>query len=342
MRRTLARISGLLTVALCMLAIWFPASAQEPELTQPVRVDLGLGTWISVGDTRWSHDASSQSPFGNPTSTLVYEDHSTNVVEATAKLSMGPRWFGRLNLGGAGIGGGRLTDDDFLTPDRGNPSSRTHSDIGGANMWYVNADAGYRMVNFSNNRGSLDGLIGLQYWRQKHEAFGVRQVSCSAAGATIDFNNPNTPGPDPLCNPGFQSLQNSSIAITNISTWYSLRIGGQTDYRLTRWLSINASVIVKPINLFTNEDTHHLRVPSEFQDPSFTMLGYGFGADADIGARVYVTRSLSAQVGYRVWWNRMINGTWKNHLANGQTFSFPLVEMESLRHGLTAGLSYTF
>ncbi len=342
MKQRLTLIGLLGIVTLCLPAAWPSASAQEPEPVKRVRVDLGLGTWISVGDTRWSHDASSQLPLGNPTSKLVYEDHSTNVAEFTAKLSVGPRWFGRLNLGGTGIGGGRLTDDDFLTPDGGRPSSRTHSDIGGTNMWFVNADAGFRMLTFPNNRGNLDGVIGFQYWRQRHEAFGVRQVACSPAGATIDFNNPNTPGPDPLCIPGFQSLNSSTLAVTNASTWYSLRTGVQTDYRLARWLSINGSIVFKPINFFTNEDTHHLRVPSEFQDPSFTMLGYGFGADADIGARVYFTRSLSAQVGYRVFWNRMIDGTWKNHLADGRSFSFPLVEMESLRHGLTGGINYSF
>ncbi|MDH5252837.1 MAG: hypothetical protein OEW25_05880, partial [Nitrospira sp.] len=131
-------------LALSILTCVPVVSAEELPVTPRVKVDVGLGTWISVGDHRWSHNASSQSPLGNPTSRLTYADHSTNVVEFTAKVSVGPRWFGRLNIGGAGIGGGRLTDDDFLTPDGGNPSLRTHSDIDGSNMWYVNADAGAR------------------------------------------------------------------------------------------------------------------------------------------------------------------------------------------------------
>ena len=341
MRSTLARVGCLLTLALCMPAMWTPARGQEPEPTKRVRVELGLGTCISVGDTRWSHNASSQSPLGNPTSRLTYSDHSTNVVEFTAKVSVGPRFFGRLNIGGASIGGGRLTDDDFLTPDRGNPSLRTHSDINGSGMWFVNADAGLRIVNFPNNRGNLDGLVGFQYWRQHHEAFGVRQVACAAGGATIDLD-PTDPAFNPLCVPGNTSTPNSQHVISNNQAWYSLRTGVQTEYRLTRWLSVQGSVVFKPVNFFTNEDTHHLRVPSDFQDPSITMSGIGFGADADIGTKIYITRSLSAQVGYRVWWNRMIDGTWKNHLSDGRSFSFPLVEMESLRHGLTAGINYSF
>lgn len=341
MKRILAGIACLFTLVLCLSPVWSAASAQESEPTKRVKVELGLGTWISVGDSRWSHNASSQSPLGNPTSRLTYTDHSTNIVEFTAKVSMGPRWFGRLNIGGARIGGGRLRDDDFLAPDGGNTSLRTHSDISGSGMYYVNADVGARVLHFPNGRGTLDGLVGFQYWRQKHEAYGVRQIACSTAGSTIDLDA-NDPAFNPLCLPGSAPTNNDVLAISNTMTWYALRVGAQTEYRLTRWLSLHGSAMVKPVNLFTNEDTHHLRVPSDFQDPSFTMMGIGFGADADIGAKIYFTKALSGQVGYRVWWNRMIDGTWKNHLADGRSFSFPLIEMESLRHGLTAGLSYSF
>ena len=331
----------LTTLATGMMAWPLQAAAEEPVPPTRVRVELGIGTWISVGESRWSHNASGISPLGNPTSRLTYTDHSTNIVEFTGKISVGPRWFGRLNIGGASIGGGRLTDDDFLTPDGGNPSSRTHSDINGSGMWYLNADVGARIANFSNGRGILDGAVGFQYWRQTHEAYGARQVSCSAAGSTIDLD-PLSPGINPLCDPNSASISNAVQVISNTMTWYSLRTSLHTEYYLVKWLSVQGSVVLKPINIFTNEDTHYLRVGSDFQDPSMTMLGVGFGADADIGARVYITKSLSAQVGYRVWWNRMIDGNWTSHLADGRSSTFPLVEMESLRHGLTAGINYSF
>jgi hypothetical protein len=92
-RRNLAGIGCLLALLLCLLPVWSPARAQEPEPAKRLKVELGLGTWISVGDSRWSHNASSQSPLGNPTSRLTYADHSTNIVEFTAKVSVGPRWF---------------------------------------------------------------------------------------------------------------------------------------------------------------------------------------------------------------------------------------------------------
>lgn len=314
------------------------ALADDPVPNSRFKLDVGVGTWISVGSTTWSHNASSVSPLGNPTSKLTYADHSTNVAELTAKLSVGPRWFGRLNIGGANIGGGRLTDDDYLTADRGGPSSRTHSDINGSSMWYLNADAGARLLNYPGSRGTLEGFVGFQYWRQEHKAYGVRQVSCSNAGATIDLDS--QPGLQPLCNPGAAPMSNSILAVTNTATWYSIRTGLQTEYRVTRWLSLQGSAVLKPLSIFENQDTHHLR--PDLKDPSFTMYGIGFGADLDAGAKLYFTQRLSLNVGYRLFWNRMIDGTWKSHGADGSSSTFPLREMQSLRHGVTAGLNFTF
>jgi hypothetical protein len=316
-----------------------PALADDAMGNSRVKLDVGLGTWISVGSTTWSHNASSVSPLGNPTSKLTYTDHSTNVAELTAKLSVGPRWFGRLNIGGANIGGGRLTDDDYLTPDRGGPSSRTHSDINGSGMWYLNADAGARLLNYPGSRGTLDGFAGFQYWRQEHKAYGVRQVSCSTAGSTIDLD-PQEVGVQRLCNPGAAPISNSVLAVTNTTTWYSIRTGLQTEYRVTRWLSFQGSAVLKPLSIFENRDTHHLR--SDLKDPSFTMYGIGVGADLDAGAKISFTQRISLNVGYRLFWNRMLDGTWKSHGTDGGSSTFPLREMQSLRHGVTAGLNFTF
>lgn len=90
--------------------------AQDTEERRP-RFELGLGAWISTGETKWAHNASSIPGLGDPTSKLTYQDVGTNVFEVTAKLWITPKWFGRLTGGYAGIGGGRLTDDDYLAVD---------------------------------------------------------------------------------------------------------------------------------------------------------------------------------------------------------------------------------
>ncbi|MBL8039511.1 hypothetical protein ACYX34_01170 [Nitrospira sp. CMX1] len=338
-----ARSVVFVTVLLLGILTVVPCGMTEELLSdQPKRVDLTLGTWISVGDTRWAHNASSQGLLGNPTSRLTYADHSTNVVELTAKVYLRPRFFGRVQVGGAHIGGGRLTDDDFLAADGGNPSLRTHSDISGSGLWFLNADLGGSLMTFPHGQGHLDGFLGFQYWRQEHKAYGVRQVSCSVAGASTDLDI-NAPGLDPLCVPGGVGISNRALVLSNSNAWYALRVGAASEYHLLRWLTLHGSIVLKPINFFTNEDTHHLRVADgELQAPSFTMRGIGFGADAEIGATLHLTRWLAAQVGYRVWWNRLIEGTWESHLTDGRSASFPLTEFQSLRHGLTAGLTASF
>jgi hypothetical protein len=72
------------------------------------------------------------------------------------------------------------------------------------------------------------------------------------------------------------------------------------------------------------------------------MLGYGIGADADVGASFMIVRNLYANVGYRIWWNRIVDGNVTFYNATGQSDEFPLTELQSLRHGLTFGLKYSF
>src|SRR6185503_17916740 len=205
------------------------------------RVELSAGTWFSVGDTSWAHNASSIPGLGNPTSKLTYKDVGTTVVDLTAKVWVNPRVFGRLNFGYAGIGGGRLTDDDFGSNGGQRLFSRTNSDLSGDNMWYLNADGGFRVAEYPNHRGWLDLFGGYQFWHTKYEATGVTQVACDPSAI---------PGLPPCAAP---------------------------EYRLTRRLSVLATLAFIPASLLDNKDVHHLR-GDRSQDPSFSMVGYGVGA----------------------------------------------------------------
>ena len=314
------------------------AAAQESLTESRPRFDVAIGTWISTGDTRWAHNASSSSQLlGDPTSKLTYKDVGTNVFDLAGTLWFTPQLFGRLNFGIAGIGGGRLTDDDFLAADRGNHSSRTISDINGDGMWYLNADVGGRITNFPNHRGWLDVFGGFQYWHTEYTAVGLGQVTCTTAGSTIDLGGGNT-----LCNPAGPSppVGSGTNIITNTTNWYSIRVGGRTEYHLTRQFSLLGSVALLPLSLIENKDIHHLR--SDFQqNPSISMLGFGIGADADVGAKFMFTKNVGLTVGYRVWWNRMLDGDVTFHGVSGSS-EFPLTQFQSFRHGLTAGINFTF
>jgi hypothetical protein len=268
---------------------------------------------------------------------LTYKDVGTNVIDLTGTYWVRPQLFGRLNIGFAGIGGGRLTDDDYLAADGGNPSSRTISNINGDGMWYLNADVGVRVKSFANHRGWMDVFGGFQYWHTEYSAVGLGQVICTSAGSTIDLG-----GGDVLCNPAGPSppVGSGTHVITNTTNWYSIRVGGRTEYRLTRQFSLLGGVALLPVSIVENKDIHHLRNDLQ-QNPSLSMLGIGIGADADVGARFMFTKNIGLDVGYRVWWNHAVDGTLTAHGVSGSA-EYPLAQFDSLRHGLTAGINFTF
>lgn len=316
--------TGMLCGAMVIATVSVSPGEEGGQDPRP-RVELSAGTWISVGDTRWAHNASSVPGFGDPTSKLTYKDVGTNVIDLTGKFWFSPRIFGRLNGGFADVGGGRLTDDDYATGQR--LYSRTTSDIAGNNMYYINADMGARVKDFANSQGYLDIFGGYQYWHTEYQAVGLGRVVCDIPVTTCNQFPP----------PG-------ETVITNRANWHSIRVGASSEYRFTRRLSLIGTAAFIPLTIIENKDIHHLRASGTnalLQDPSISMLGYGIGANADVGARFMLTKNIGLNVGYRVWWNHAVDGIVTFHGTSG-TSEYPLTQFDSLRHGLTAGINFTF
>ena len=185
------------------------------------------------------------------------------MIDLTAKVWVIPRVFGRLNFGYAGIGGGRLTDNDFSSTGGQHLISSTISNTPGNNMWYLNADVGGRVKEFPNHRGYLDLFGGYQYWHTEYEAVGVGVVVCDP---TVFNCTARLPPP-------------GQTVITNTTNWHSIRVGASTEYRLTRRLSVLGTLALIPISVLDNKDVHHLRGDLQ-QNPSFSMVGYGVGANS--------------------------------------------------------------
>jgi hypothetical protein len=328
MRGCIGVLCGMVTFAMVSVS----AGEERVQESWP-KVEFSAGTWISVGDTRWAHDASSVAGLGNPTSKLTYKDVGTNVIDLTGKVWFSPRVFGRLNVGFAGIGGGRLTDDDYGSNGGQRLFSRTNSDLSGDSMWYLNADSGFKVAEYPNHRGWLEMFGGYQFWHTTYQATGVTQVSC---------DNSAVPGSLGIaCNPAGTVTNQGETAITNTTNWHSIRVGASTEYRLTRRLSVLGTLAFIPISVLDNKDVHHLRGDLK-QNPSFSMTGYGVGANMDVGARFMITNNLAASLGYRLYYNRVFSGDLTVHPVAGASDSFPLTQFESLRHGFTAGLSLIF
>jgi hypothetical protein len=321
------------------------AQAQDTaEQDRPVKsVDVGVTGWFTQGKTEWSHDASHLNPnLGNPTSNLKYEDVGTNVIELAAKVRFKNRLFLRGNFGWAAIGGGRLTDDDFLSAQgaaNNNASmsgaqrfSRTFSDIGGDDMWYVNADIGLLAHEFRKHKGFVDVFVGFQYWREKLVANSLLQVECTTA---------SSPNAAFRCPPAGTSSFKGQTVITNTVQWTSLKVlGGEIRYQLLPRVEIDAKAAFL-LTWLKNEDVHHLRTDLG-QDPSFRMTGVGIGTNADIGVRIMLLQRLYLTGGYRVWWTKVTDGDWRVYGADGSTLSANLNELQSLRHGPTVSLTYQF
>ena len=323
-RRLWVICTGMLCGAMTIATVSVSAGEERVLESRP-KVELSAGTWISVGDTQWAHNASSDPRLGDPTSKLTYKDVGTNVIDLTGKFWFSPRVFGRLNGGFADIGGGRLTDDDYATGQR--LFSRTTSNIAGNNMYYINADLGGRVKDFANSRGYLDIFGGYQYWHTEYQAVGLERVVCDTAVFPITTCN------DPLPPSG-------ETIITNRANWHSIRVGASTEYRFTRRLSVIGTAALIPLSIIENKDIHHLRSDLQ-QNPSISMLGFGIGANADVGARFMFTKNIGLNVGYRVWWNHAVDGTVTFHGTSGSS-EYPLTQFDSLRHGLTASINFTF
>lgn len=303
-------------------------------------LDVGATGWFSQGQTVWSHNASNLDPrLGDPTSRLKYKDVGTNVLELNGKLSFNNHVFLRGSFGFSDIGGGRLTDDDFLSAQGATAFntavsgaqrfSRTYSDLGGNNrtdMWYVTGELGLMAREFHDNKGFVNLFVGFQYWQEKQVARGIRQVECTTSV---------------LCDPPNTTGFNGEPVITNRLRWYSARFGGDVEYRITSRVSLDAKLVFL-LSRMHNEDIHNLRTDLA-QNPSFRMSGAGVGTNADINLKVMLLQGLYLSGGYRVWFNSVLwDKDWKIYGANGTSATAPLNEFYTLRHGPTLSLNYVF
>jgi len=302
------------------VSVLFSEQSYSEEIVKPssLEVEVGLSTWISQGNTKWSHNASSLDPsLGNPTSELDYEDVWSNVVELHGQVSLRNGLFFRGQFGYGGIDDGQLIDDDFLAGQ--NLVSRTHSDIDGSNLWYLNADVGLKFLSFSGGRGSLKAFVGYQYWQETYEAKGIIQ----------------------LVPPGGTVPTGGQTVITNEVQWNSIRLGVEGRYQFTRRFSIDGNAAFIPYTSLKNEDIHHLR-PDLSQDPSISMRGSGIGANFEVTASYMIVKQLFLDLGYRYWWVQVTDGDLQFHFSNGPTSTVNLNEFQTIRQGVTLGLNYKF
>lgn len=308
-----------------------------PPAPSKFRFEGKVASWLSQGQTTWSHNASGSNPLlGNPTSQLKYKDVGTNVVEFGGQVAYAERFFARAEYGFADIGGGRLTDDDYLsaagatsfrtTTPGAQRVSRTYSDINGNDMWYLNLDLGSKLMTLPNGKGSLSAFVGYQFWRQAHTATGVTQVQCTSTR---------------FCNPVGTVTNSGQVVISNTASWTSLRMGLEGDYEFYPRLSFRGKAAFLPYASLDNRDIHYLRTDLA-QNPSIRITGTGVGVDADGTLSYRIVRQLFFDFGYRLWWMNVLDGQFQSYGRTGSVSTAPLNEFVSMRQGVTLGLRYAF
>ncbi len=291
-----------------------PKAESQPS---PIAFDLGLSTWLSQGNTKWSQNASTLDPtLGNPTSELEYENLWSTMVVADAQVTLPNSLFFRLQGGYGGIEDGTLIDDDFLSGQV--LAIRTESDIDGNNVYFVNADVGFQFLRFPKNRGALKAFAGFQYWREEAVAKGARFIVPA--------------GPELLA---------GQEVITNTAQWSSVRIGVEGDVRFTRRFSLDGNFAFIPFTSLNNEDIHHQRNDLR-KDPSFEMTGTGLGLNAEAEAKFRIIPHLFLNAGFRFWWLRVTDGDFTSFPVSGSPLTVNLNEFQSMRYGPTIGLDFVF
>jgi hypothetical protein len=141
------------------------------------------------------------------------------------------------------------------------------------------------------------------------------------------------------CSPAGTSLLAGQTVISNTVEWDSVRLGLEGKTTLGKGFSVEASGVFIPYSDMHNEDTHHLRLATLGQ-PSFVMDGTGIGFNLDIAAKYEVMTNLFLSAGFRYWQIRS-DGDFESRALTG-TSTFPLNDLDSDRHGFTAGISYQF
>jgi hypothetical protein len=290
------------------LGLGIPAQAQDAE--------LGVRYWYSSGKSTRSHNAQAVDPtLGNPTSVLTYTNLDANALELYGRKDFRSGWFLKGNAGVGTITGGSLRDEDFKVGQV--RDTDTTSTVKGNGLGYASIDFGRELWRFENGTAGL--FVGYQYWRERVDAYGVVSI---------------------LRSPPTVREPESVPAITNETTWQSLRVGLTSTARLSPASRLSAEVVLVPYAKVRDEDSHWLRQdPSagEFflgPAPNIHMEGTGYGFQFELELRHALQSGWELGGGLRYWWLRAEDGTRK---ALGS--SVPIVEIESQRVGVTLSLT---
>ena len=290
------------------LGLGIPAQAQDAE--------LGVRYWYSSAKSTRSHNAQSvDARLGNPTSVLTYTNLDAHALELHGRKSFAGDWFVKGNAGLGTITGGSLRDEDFNVGQV--RDTDTTSTVKGNGLRYASIDFGRELWRFENGTAGL--FVGYHYWRERVDAYGVVSILGSTPIVLIPDSVP---------------------AITNETTWQSLRIGLAAAARVGPQTRFAFDAAFVPYAHLRDEDSHWLRQDASAGPfflgpaPNIHIEGAGYGFQFEFELRHTLQAAWELGAGLRYWWLRSEDGTRK---ALGT--SVPIIEIESQRVGIMLSLT---
>jgi hypothetical protein len=267
-------------------ADWFPVKAPPAMngwsftvLSTPTTYVGEFGTRLWYGQARTRKDLFDDTG-GLLVSRLDYKSMDIFTGEAFTRFDFNTGWFAKAYLGGGGLFGGEMIDEDF--PPVTSPYSATVSDQRRAYIAYASGDLGIKLIRGPDFH--VGAFVGYHFMRDHGVAFGCRQIA----------TNPM------ICGGG--GVPGEVRVISQNNDWHSLRVGLEGAVEYDRWkLAIDAAWL--PYARLDGWDAHWLRigtVPGAFTG-KIPEDGDGWGFQLDGFLSYRVTDQLSVGLGGR-WW----------------------------------------
>lgn len=307
--------------AICALAVVVLAThVLPPGVVLADDATSGNGPSVTIGGRVWvtsGNSSRTSSAFGfERLSELRWRGVDAIVPEVSVDV-VWQRLVALASIGGGIIGDGAFIDEDFSAT--GARIARTRSDVDDSHLFYLNADIGARIFEWAMppvaGRGSVDVLLGFQYWRERYVAFGAT---------------------------GFPSVVGSDVmAIENEYEWRSVRVGARTHVPLPGGFSLSLRGYVVPWSSLVVEDVHRLRSDLR-RDPSFRdEASGGIGGQVDAAARYAVTDRLALELGFQYWLLTASDGDQTAFTTTGAVRQ-RLKDARSERYGPFVGVRWRF
>jgi len=213
-------------------------------------------------------------------SRLNYYDLSVFTGEAFTRFDFNNGWFLKGYVGGGGLFGGHLKDEDF--PPVIAPYSATLSAQRDGSLWYGSIDGGIKFLRGPDFH--LGAFVGYHFLRDTVTANGCGQIA----------TNPD------VCVGG---IPDAFKVISQTNNWHALRVGLEASVEFDRRWRFTLDAAWLPYARLYGADSHLLRIgtsPGDFTGP-VPEDGKGWGYQIDAIVSYNVNNWLHVGAGARYW-----------------------------------------